>query len=72
MLLIMIVTKLVRGPGGGAESIFGLDICDVGAWIAFAVLVILAVILTIIASRVSSREYAEKLDAGYHFTKGDQ
>ena len=72
MLFIMIITKVARGPGGGKESVLGIDICDTGAWIAYAFLVVAAVIMTGVAASVSNKEHQHKLSNGYNFTKGDQ
>lgn len=72
MLAFMILTKLVRGPGGGKESMFGLEICDTLAWVAYAALWVFAGLLTLLAARVAKKEYQDKLACGYKFTKGDQ
>ena len=50
MLLVMVLIKLFRGPGGGKESVVGLQICDAWAWIAFAIHVIVAILMTAIAA----------------------
>ena len=68
MLAFMILTKLIRGPGGGQESLFGLDICDNEAWAAYAALWIFAIILTLLAVRIARKEYQEKTEVGYSFT----
>ena len=72
MLVIMIASKVVRGPGGGKDSVFGLDICSGGAWAAYAFLVIAALILTYLAAKVAKNDYQNKLSNGYKFCKGDQ
>ena len=68
MLAFMILTKLIRGPGSGQLSLFDLDICEGGAWAAYASLWIVAIILTVIAARIAQKEYQEKKDIGYNFT----
>lgn len=72
MLAFMVLTKLMRGPGGGKESMFGLKICDALAWVAYAALWVFAALLTLLAARVAKMENQEKLACGYKFTKGDQ
>ena len=72
MLAIMVLTKLVRGPGGGQESIFGFQICSSQSWIAFAVLIVCACVLTFIAARISGSEHSRKVACGYNFTRGDK
>ena len=71
MLVFMIITKLVRGPGGGKESIFGLDICDPISWVAYASLWAAALILTLLAAKIASADFKRKTENGYTFTKGD-
>jgi len=71
MILILVVSKLIRGPGGGKESIAGLQICDVAAWITYAVLVLSSIPMTYIAIRIASKEYEAKTKVNYEFTKGD-
>lgn len=71
ILLLMIVTKLFRGPGDGEESVFGLQICDAGSWVAFTVLCITAFALTMLAAKISNAEYKLKQSVGYAFTAGD-
>ena len=72
MLLVMVLIKLFRGPGGGKESVVGLQICDAWAWIAFAVHVIVAILMTAIAAQLANKDFREKKLLGYNFTKGDQ
>ena len=60
MLVFMFLSKLIRGPGGGEESMVGIKICDGTAWAAFAVLVILAFGLTVVAAFIANKEYREK------------
>ena len=50
MLVVMVLIKLFRGPGDGEESLIGLKICDSWAWVAFAVQVIVAILITITAA----------------------
>ena len=68
MVIFMIFTKLVRGPGGGEKSIFDLDICDSISWVAYASLWAVAILLTLLAAKISKRECQEKKDSGYNFT----
>jgi len=72
MIVLLVVSKLLRGPGGGKESIVGLDICDLGAWITFALLVLASIPMTYAAARIASKEYQAKTNAGYEFVAGDQ
>ena len=72
MLVIMIASKVVRGPGDGKDSVFGLDICSEGAWAAYAFLVVAALLLTYFAAKVAKNDYQNKLANGYKFCKGDQ
>ena len=72
MLCFMILTKLIRGPGGGVDSLFDLDICDSISWVAYAALWLVAMILTFLAAIVARNDYAAKTACGYKFTKGDQ
>ena len=57
MLIIMLLSKLVRGPGGGKESIFGFKICDAGAWISLIVMILFAGGLTFLASWINNKVY---------------
>lgn len=72
MIVILIVSKLIRGPGGGKESIVGLHICGVAAWITYLVLVLSSILMTYIAARIASKEYEAKTKVDYEFVKGDQ
>ena len=72
MLATMILANLIRGPGNGKKSIFGLYICDIASWLVFTALVSAATIMTALASRLANWEYDEKRKIGYTFTKGDQ
>lgn len=72
ILLIMVLSKLVRGPGGGTESVFGLDICDTVSWVAFGGLCIAAFAMTALAAKIANKEFKEKQRVGYKFTSGDQ
>jgi hypothetical protein len=60
MLVFMIITKLIRGPGGGKESMFGLDICDAVAWVAYVALWLFALFITFLAARSAKQDYLEK------------
>jgi len=60
MLLIMTLTKLVRGPGGGEDSVFGLDICAAWSWVAFALLILSAIVITLLAAKIANKQYLEK------------
>ena len=71
MLIFMVLTKLVRGPGGGEESIFGLDICDPISWVAYGSLWVAAILLTLLAAKIARNEFEEKKNCKYVFTKGD-
>ena len=51
---------------------FGLDICDSTSWVAYASLWAFAILLTLLAAKISKRECQEKKDCGYNFTQGDQ
>ena len=68
----MVLSKLVRGPGGGSESVFGLDICDTVSWVAFVGLCIAAFAMTALAAKIANKEFKEKQQVGYKFTSGDQ
>lgn len=72
MLVFMFLSKVIRGPGGGEESSFGVKICDPVAWTAFAVMILFALLLTVLAAYVANKENAEKERVGYVFTRGDQ
>ena len=72
MLLIMVLSKVARGPGGGFESAFGLQICDAAAWLAFVALVAFAALFTFLAAKIAIKEFVEKKNCGYKFTRGDQ
>ena len=72
MLLVMVLIKLFRGPGGGKESMIGLQTCDTWAWIAFSIHVLVAVLLTAFAARLANNDFRKKKELGYNFTKGDQ
>jgi len=71
ILILMIISKLVRGPGGGEQSSIGLDICDGLSWVAFAVLALAAFVLTALAAKISNQEYSTKQSVKYDFTAGD-
>lgn len=71
ILILMIISKLVRGPGGGEQSAIGLDICDGLSWVAFAVLALVAFALTALAAKISNQEYSTKKSVDYDFTAGD-
>ena len=71
MLLVMVLTKLIRGPGAGKESIFGLEICSPVSWVAFLFLVLTAAVLTWLAAKIAQKEYKEKKAADYDFVAGD-
>ena len=71
ILILMIISKLARGPGGGEQSAFGLDICDGLSWVAFAVLTLAAFTLTALAAKISNQEYSTKQSVNYDFTAGD-
>lgn len=72
ILLVMILTKVVRGPGGGNESIFGTEICDTISWVSLFFLIVVATLITLLASKIANKEYTEKKNmAGYKFVKGD-
>ena len=72
MLLVMLVIKLFRGPGGGKESMIGLQTCETWAWIALSIHVLVAVLLTTFAAHLANKDYRKKKELGYNFTKGDQ
>ena len=72
MIVLLVVSKLIRGPGGGKESIVGLQICDAGAWITFALLVLSTIPMTYMSARIAFKEFEAKQAAGYNFVKGDQ
>ena len=71
MLLVMVLTKLIRGPGAGKESIFGLEICSPVSWVTFLFLVLTAAVLTWLAAKIAQKEYKEKKAADYDFVAGD-
>jgi uncharacterized membrane protein YfcA len=70
-LLIMIAIQASRGPGGDRESVVGLTVCQPLSWLLFALFSLLAVLFTYIAARIVDREYKQKLEVGYNFTRGD-
>ena len=72
MLIIMLLTSVVRGPGSGEESAFGLGICDSESWLSLSLMIIVSITMTAVAIRLAGKEYAEKRDNGYKFIKGDQ
>ena len=68
----MTLIQLLRGPGGDQESVIGLRVCSPAAWTLFTVLILLAILFTYVAMKIANKQYLEKKEVNYEFTRGDQ
>ena len=57
ILIVMTVIKLIRGPGGGQESILGISICSWISWLSLAAQIIIVLILTGLAAKIANSDY---------------
>ena len=71
MLAIMLMTSIIRGPGSGELSAFGLGICDIQSWLTLSLMIIISIMMTVIAIRLAGKEYMLKKENGYKFKRGD-
>ena len=63
MIGSLFILSFLRGDGSG--SMTGIIKCNAVDWFLFALLLSIAVVLTIIAMVILSREIAEKKEVGY-------
>lgn len=56
MVILLIISKIIRGPGGGEESSFGLKICESSAWVTLIVMVFLSFLVTVVAARIANKD----------------
>jgi len=71
MLLIMLVCMILRGPGS-EPSVIGIKPCDGPDFVLLGLMLAAAGTITYIAISFTREEYAEKVEVGYNFVKGDQ
>ena len=57
MILFLVLSKLVQGPGGGGQSLAGFEICDAGSIVALFVLILSSVPMTFLAAKIATSEY---------------
>jgi hypothetical protein len=69
MMGSLFVISFLRGDGTGA--ITGVIKCSGIDWTLFALLIIIAIVLTIVAIVLLRKEHNDKVACGYQFTAGD-
>jgi len=69
MILSLLVISILRGDGSGDMT--GVEKCNPVDWFLFALLLLIAIILTIVALLILRKEYQEKIEAGWEFSNSD-